>query len=69
MGHRLPPLEKLLSLCRKMYSWLKTDKKHVIVIHCQVMQKVAQVCIAVKAFRLSGLARLKIQKKIHNSVL
>lgn len=36
VGHRLPPLEKLISLCRKINSWLKTDRKHVVVIHCQV---------------------------------
>lgn len=46
VGHRLPPLEKLISLCRKILSWLKTDKKHVVVIHCQDGKEASGVVVA-----------------------
>ncbi|KAJ7388894.1 hypothetical protein OS493_035041 [Desmophyllum pertusum] len=46
VGHRLPPLERLISLCRKINSWLKTDRKHVVVIHCQDGKEASGVVIA-----------------------
>ncbi|KAL9950314.1 hypothetical protein ACROYT_G042795 [Oculina patagonica] len=46
VGHRLPPLEKLISLCRKINSWLKTDRKHVVVIHCQDGREASGVVVA-----------------------
>ncbi|XP_032241526.2 cyclin-G-associated kinase isoform X2 [Nematostella vectensis] len=32
--NRLPPLESIISLCRKIFVWLKKDSSRVIVIHC-----------------------------------
>ena len=62
VGHRLPPLEKLISLCRKIHSWLKTNKKHVVIIHCQVNKYR-------KNRRLNLFAKLKWQQPelINNS--
>ena len=34
--NRLPPLESIISLSRKINAWLKKDSSRVIVIHCQV---------------------------------
>ena len=33
---RVPDLEKLVDLCRSFDSWLRADKKNVIVVHCNV---------------------------------
>ncbi|XP_031568083.1 cyclin-G-associated kinase-like [Actinia tenebrosa] len=33
--NRLPSLESMISLCRKINAWLKKDSSRVIVIHCQ----------------------------------
>lgn len=46
VGHRLPPLEKLISLCRKIHSWLKADKRHVVLIHCQDGRDASGVVVA-----------------------
>lgn len=46
VGHRLPPLEKLISLCRKIHSWLKSNQKHVVIIHCQDGKEGSGVVVA-----------------------
>ena len=33
---RAPPLDKLVSLCRKLNNFLKQNKKNVVVVHCLV---------------------------------
>ncbi len=34
-GHPCLPLEAAFTLCKEMDSWLQSDPKHVIVVHCQ----------------------------------
>lgn len=33
--HLAPPLERLLSICKSIDSWLNSDPQHVVVVHCK----------------------------------
>ncbi|XP_046860146.1 tensin-1-like isoform X2 [Xenia sp. Carnegie-2017] len=33
--HLAPPLERLVSICKSIDSWLKSDPQHVVVVHCK----------------------------------
>ena len=34
--HMAPPLERLCIICKSIDSWLKTDTRNVVVVHCKV---------------------------------